>query len=250
MASTATHAPDASGGSISRIFGVFFSPKETFASIAQRPTWLTPVILSCIVSLALIAVFTHHVGWRHTIEKQDQASAATAARMDQMTPQQREQMIGLQMKYAPDVAFAAAVIGPFLGVLIVAALFLALFNVVYSTPMSLKTSMGVVAYSFVPRILLALVAILVIFLKDPSQVDLQNPLASNPGALMASDTPQWLITLAGQIDFFSIWVIILLAIGYRAVNPKKVSMIGALGSVVALWAVYVIIRVAVAAALS
>src|SRR5436190_13648318 len=37
--------------SFGRIFGVLFSPNETFASIARRPTWVAPLVLLLLVSL-------------------------------------------------------------------------------------------------------------------------------------------------------------------------------------------------------
>jgi hypothetical protein len=250
MASTTIQAPGASGNSITRIGGVLFSPKETFVSIAQRPTWLAPVILSLIVGIGLITVFTNRVGWARFMERQDEANPAAAQRMDQMSPEQRQQFLSLQVKIAEPIGFVSAVVGPFLFTLIFAAIFLGLFKLVYGVQIDLKTSMGIVAYASVPRILYALIGILVVFLKDPSQVDLQNLLASNPGAFLSSETARWLVVLATQIDFFTFWVIILLALGYSTASSKKVSFAGAFAGIVGLWLAWVIVLVGFTAAVS
>jgi hypothetical protein len=49
---------------------------------------------------------------------------------------------------------------------------------------------------------------------------------------------------------FSFWEIILLAIGYRAADPKKISFGMALGTVVSVWLIYVLLGVAWNAAFS
>jgi preprotein translocase subunit SecG len=170
--------------------------------------------------------------------------------MDQMSPEQRQQFLSLQVKIAEPIGFVSAVVGPFLFTLIFAAIFLGLFKLVYGAQIDLKTSMGIVAYASVPRILYALIGILVVFLKDPSQVDLQNLLASNPGAFLSSETARWIVVLATQIDFFTFWVIILLALGYSTASSKKVSFAGAFAGIVGLWLAWVIVLVGFTAAVS
>ncbi|HKV46903.1 MAG TPA: Yip1 family protein [Candidatus Acidoferrales bacterium] len=251
MASTATQAPEASGNSISRIWNVLFSPKATFASIAQKPTWLAPILLSCVVSLGLFHVFGSRVGWQRAVERNIQNNPITARQMDQMSPEQRQQSINVQVKIYPYIFNILGVVGPFLFTLIIAAILLGLFKLGYGTQVNFKTSIGIVAYAFVPRILYALVGILVIFLKDSSQIDIQNLLASNPGALLSPETTaRWLMVLATQIDFFTFWVMILLAMGYHAANPKKISTGSAFAGIAGLWLIWVIVLVGFTAAFS
>jgi hypothetical protein len=253
MATTAMQVPgtpQASDNSFARIFGVFFSPKETFDSIARRPTWLAPVVLSCLVALGMFYVYGRRVGWQRAVERNIATNPITARQMDQLSADQRQASIAMQTKIFPYAFYAGAIVGPFLGSLILAAIFLALFKLGYGATVELKPSMGVVAYAFVPRILKSLIGILVIYLKDPSQVDIQNFLASNPGALMSTDSARWLIVLATQFDFFTIWVMILLAIGYHALSPKKVSVASALAGIVGLWLAYVMVVVGFTAAMS
>jgi hypothetical protein len=55
-----------------------------------------------------------------------------------------------------------------------------------------------------------------LFLKELATVDLQNPVASNPGAVLPDDTSKWLVALLSSVDIFAIWTMILLAIGFSA----------------------------------
>ncbi len=57
-ATTPSQAATGSDNSFARIFGALFSPKPTFASIVQRPTWVVPVILGCILFIAVVFIFT------------------------------------------------------------------------------------------------------------------------------------------------------------------------------------------------
>lgn len=248
MATTTVPPIDApkSDNSITRIFGAIASPKGTFESIVRRPTWLAPLILICLVQIGVTATFTRRVGWHDFFERQMERSSRT----QQMTAEQRERALEVQMKVGPAIVYAGAILAPFVGALIVGAIFLGVFNLLAGLNLEFKTSLGIVSYAWVPAIIAGLLGIVVLFIKDPSTVDLQNLLASNPGALLADNPPRWLAALMGSLDVFSFWTMLLMAAGYGAVNPKKVSFGKAFAWILCVWAVYVILKVGVAAAFS
>jgi Yip1-like protein len=248
VASPAIQNPEAPEGanSIGRIFGVLFSPKVTFDSIARRPTWILPVIILCIVELSIIGVFSRRVGWRDLIEKQ----LAGNSRFQQLTPAQQETQIQVALKVAPIVAYVPAVVGPFLVALAFAGILWLIFNMAVGAKFGFQTSLAVVSYCQVPSILTGLVGILILFLKDPSTVDLQHLVASNAGAFLSGDSPKWLSALLGSVDLFLFWEMILLAMGFNAVAPKKISVGGAFAWILGLWVFGVMIRVGIAAAFS
>jgi len=236
--------------SFGRIFGVFFNPKPTFESIAQRPTWVLPILIVMAISLATVALIGQRVGWQSVIEKQIASSPRAQRQMEQMPADQREKMINTQVKFAAVVSYISVFVGTVLGMVIVAALFLAVFNLVSGTKVGFSTSLGIVAHSWMPFVLAGLLGVLILFIKDPSTVDVQNLVASNPGALLSEGSPRWLVSLLTSLDLFTFWVLILQAVGYSATNPKKISFGKALASVLAVWAVYVLIKVGFAAAFS
>jgi hypothetical protein len=246
MASAMTPSPaaTASDNSFTRIFGAIFSPKPTFESIVQRPTWLVPVVLGCVVFIAIVFSFTQRGGWISFIQKQ----MAGNSRVEQMTPEKREQLVETQAKYAPIFGYVEGVILPPLATLLVAAVLLGIFNLSGATRTTFKVAMAIVAFAWSPWLIHGLLSILIIFLKDPSTVDLQNVVASNPGAFLSDDSPKWLAALLGSIDIFAIWTLFLLSIGFSATNPKKLSIAKAFVLAASGWIVFVLIKVGLTSA--
>jgi hypothetical protein len=242
--------PTAPVGSVGRIPGVIFSPKPTFESIAERPTWILPLILLCVVSVTVVFVFGQRVGWRGFMERQNQTNARLQKQMESMTPDQRDKMLETQTKYAAVFGYVGVVLGTFLGALLVAAVLLAAFNLIAGGKIGFTTSLGIVAHSWVPGIIAGLLGILIIFLKDPSTVDIQHLLATNAGAFLSDDAPKWQESLLSSLDLFVFWYLILMSIGYSATNPKKISFGKAFGTVVGVWLLYVIVKVGFTAAFS
>jgi hypothetical protein len=248
MASAETPSPATTGSvnSFGRIFGVLFSPKPTFESIVKRPTWIVPVALGCIFFIAVVAVFTQRGGWPSFFEKQD----ASSSRMQQMSAEDRERAMGAQIKFAPTFAYVEGLIIPPVSALVVAGVLMLVFNLSGATKINFKTSLGIVAFAWVPWLIHGVLSILILFLKDPSTVDLENIVASNLGALLADDAAKWLAALLGSIDIFAIWTLILLAIGYSSTNPKKLSIGKALVLAIIPWILFIVVKVGATAAFS
>jgi Yip1 domain len=247
MATTVAPPPPASepapANSFSRIFGVLFSPTPTFASIAERPTWILPVLLSSLIFIGVVGVFSARGGWPSFFQKQD----AKSSRFQQLSQEQQDQALERQVKFGPPFGYVEGVILPVLSVVIVAAVYLLLFRLAAGAEIPFGTAMGIVSYAWVPLMIHGLLSILILFLKDPATVDLQNLVASNPGALLGDDAAKWLVALLGSIDIFTIWSLVLMAMGFRATNPKKIAFGKALGIVLSAWVFLVILKVGAAA---
>lgn len=248
MASPTVQTPESPErvNSVGRIFGVLFSPKETFESIARRPTWLLPMLLVSLISLGIIGLFGHRVGWRAFFEKQ----TANSSRFQQLPPDQQQRSLEMQLKYGPPYVYAIGAISPAIIAVIIAAVFLGLFNLVFGAKLNFKTSLAIVCYSWMTGIVSGILGALILLLKDPSTVDLQNLIASNVGAFLSSDSPKWLIALGTALDIFTFWIMILMAIGFSAAAPKKLSFGKAFISIFVLWLLVVIVRVGAVAAFS
>jgi len=242
--------PTAPVSSVGRIPGVIFSPKPTFESIVERPSWILPLILLCVVSVTVVFVFGQRVGWRGFMERQNQTNARLQKQMESMTPDEREKMLETQTKYAAVFGYVGVVFATFIGALLVAAVLLAAFNVIGGGKIGFTTSLGIVAHAWVPGIIAGLLGILIIFLKDPSTVDIQHLVATNAGAFLSDDAPKWQESLLSSLDLFVFWYLILMSIGYSATNPKKISFGKAFGTVVGVWLLYVIVKVGFTAAFS
>jgi hypothetical protein len=251
-AETPTPSPAAAGSdsSFGQIFGVLFSPKPTFEAIVRRPTWVLPLILIVVVAVGVIFTFSQRVGWRNFMIRQDQQNSRTQKQMESMTEEQRENLINTQTKVAPIFAYVAVSVGTFIAAVVVAAVLMLAFNLIHGTKIGFVPSLAIVSYSWVPGIIGGLLGILILFLKDPSTVDLEHLVASNGGAFLADDSPKWMLTLFTAFDLFAFWNMILMAFGFSAADPKKISFGKALGTVVGVWFLYVLVKVGLAAAFS
>jgi Yip1 domain len=231
---------------IGRVFGTLFSPKATFESIARRPSWFLPVVLISLIALGVVGLFTHRGGWPSFFQRQNENSS----QFQQASAEQQQRTLDAQLKYAPPVALIEGAIGPGLVVVILAAIFLGVFNLAVGTKINFAISMGIVSHAFMTGLISGVLGILVIALKDPSTVDLQNLIASNLGAFLSSGSPKWMVALLGSLDVFSFWTMILMAIGYSAAAPKKLSFGKAFICILIPWALYVMVKVGIAAAFS
>ncbi len=249
MASTSTspvEAPEAGPGSVGRIFGVLFSPKATFESIVKRPTWLLPIVVVCVLSLAVVGIFDKRGGWPAYFQHQDQ----TTSRFEQLTQQQQQQALAAQIKYGPKVVYGEVVIAIPIVIVVVAAILIAVFNGLYGTQIKFKTAFSIVSYAWVPAIISGCLGIAVMLLKDPATVDLQNIVVANASAFISSDAARWKIMLFSSFDIFTFWEMFLLAIGFGVAAPRKLTTAKALGAIVVLWVVYVAAKVGLVAAFS
>jgi len=237
----APEAPE-NGNSFSRIVGVIFSPRPTFESIARRPTWLVPIILLCIVEIGVVAVYGQRVGWRSLIEKQ----MGNNSQFQQLPAADQQQRIEIATKYASKIAYVEVIVGPFIAALLFAGIFWLLFNMGAGAKVGYKHSLAITSYGLVPGILASILGILVIFLKDPSTVDIQNLLASNVGAFLSSDAPKPLAALLKSVDILIFWEMFLIAVGFSAAAPRKLSTGKAFAWLFGLWAVLVLARMGIA----
>jgi hypothetical protein len=220
-----------------RLIGVFFSPKATFTDIARNPSWILPVALMTVLGLVTAFVMNQKVDWRDVASKRIEASPRAA----NMSADQKEQQLAMSAKVSPGIAYGFGFLGPIVAVVVVAAVMLLAYNVIGGAGANFTVALGVVSHAFVVGLIGTAFFILILYLKPPGSVDLDNPVATNVGAFLPESTPQALMALAKSIDIFSIWTLILIAIGFAAFNPKKLKG-NAFGIAIAVWAVWVALK--------
>jgi hypothetical protein len=221
----------------SRLVGVFIAPKEAFTDIARRPRWWIPVILVSLVSTAYAIAFSQRVGFEQMIRQTLQQSS----RSQSMTPAQMEQAIAVGSRIAQVTTYGGAIVSVTISVFVIAVVLIFLFDTIMGADIGLKRMMGIVGYGFLPTMVSTLLALLVMYLKPPEDFDIRNPLAFNVGAFMANDSPQWLKGLGASLDLFSLWIIVLMAIGASAAS-RKMSFGKSLAVILLPWALYVLLK--------
>ena len=246
MASPVTPSPEAapSVSSVGRIFGAIFNPKPTFESVAQRPTWVLPLVLLTLISLAMDIVLVNKVDWRsfaqELLEKSGRTNTIPPDKLDQAITQ-----TATGQKYSYCIR---GVLGDTTLAALLAGLYLAAFNLTAGAGLKFKTAFSIVVYTLVPLGIKEILGIIILLLKDPSTINPLNIVASNVGAFVGTDAPTWLLSLGISIDIFTYWGMALAVIGFCAANPKKIKMGTAIGVVVGLYLFFVIVGVGLAAA--
>jgi hypothetical protein len=230
-------------GEGSRLTGVFFEPAKTFEDVAARPGFWAPLILVIAVSLVYMALFGQHVGWERMIRHQTETSSRAA----QQSPEQREAGIQMAVKIAPIAGYVGVLVGIPLVWLIWAAILLGIVKGMMSAQVRLKQVFAILCYAGLPGVIMALLAIAVMFMKPPDDFNLQNPLVFNPGAFMDPlTTSKFLYSLASALDLFRLWTLVLIAIGLKAAGGKLLSMGGAMTAVFLPWAIWILCAAALA----
>lgn len=244
MATTTAVSPDApeSQGqmsAISRVFNVLFSPAKTFEDIVRKPGWIMPVLLSTILSIGVSYALNQRVNWRQYISQQMDKSPQAA----QLSPEQKEQRVDAGVKFTVPIVYGFGVVGPVLLALFMGLIFWGAYSLLGGISTNFSTAFAIAAHAFMTGLVSAPLLILVLFLKDPSAIDPNNPLASNVAALLPEDAPKWLEALGKSFDVFTFWTLILMAIGFAAVNPKKLKGAKPYTIAFTVWAVFLVLRV-------
>lgn len=230
-------------GEVSRVAGVLFEPKKTFEDIARRPTFVLPMLLVIVFTTVYLTQIGQRIGWDRIARQRIE----TSSRAQQQTAEQKEQGIAIAVKISNVTQYVGPLVLVIVGDLIIAGILLGIVAGIMSAPVKFKQVFAAVAWSGMPGVFVAILSIVVVYLKNPDDFNINNPLAFNPAAFMDPQTgSKFLYSFASSIDFFSLWTIFLLAAGLKAAGGKKLSFGGALFSVVLPWGVYVLAKSALA----
>ncbi len=222
---------------VGRITGVFLDPKKAFADIAARPRWYVPLVLLIIAALGFTYTYTTHVGWEHFMRQ----SIENNPRMQQMDKEARENVIQQQTKFAPVFGYVGSVVFISLAAVISAAVLMFMVKMAGAT-LTYKQMLAITTYSMLPGLISSILAIVVMFLKNPEDFNLQNPLAFNLAAFLEPppNTGKFLYGLAKSFDLFTFWMILLIAVGI-SVATRKIAFSKAVMLVVVPWLVWVFV---------
>ena len=242
MGAAPPSSPESSVSALGRIPGVFFSPVQTFESIARRPTWLPPLILWTAVSLLFTAFLISRIDFDRMIRTQME-------RRGQTVPEERIQAaVAMQKKIAPVAYNGIAAVTPAALSLLVAVVLWGAFKA-FGWDLSYRQAFGATAHAFLPGVLGSLILFPVVLRQEAiDPTGLQDMLRSNLGFLVERKASPVVHSLLQSLDVFSLWSLVLLIIGFAA--AARVSRKSAAGVIVALWALFVLGKAGFAAIFS
>lgn len=245
MATTPVPAPGAQAtiGPIGRITGVLFSPKNTFEDIARKPSWVAPIVLLTVIGLCMNVLLAKKADWRSFSEEQ----LMSTSRGQQIPADHKDLAIDRQAKGSQFFCYIRGATGTLFLALLFALIYWGAYALIGGARLTFGKSFAVVAYSMMPGGIRELLGIPILILKDPST--LGNPynfVGSNPGAYMSMSDPKWLSALASSLDVFLLWSLVLTAIGFHLMDPKKVNMSKSIGIVVSVYVFFTLLGTTVA----
>ena len=212
--------------------GVFFRPTRVFRSLAQRPTWWVPFLLSLALTLLFYFGTWSRIDVRHLFQNLQQHPNPQAWQFNSMPPGQRakiENIFTLTVRYS-------WILGPLLTLLyleIESAFQFSLFRLVFHAEVSFRQVNAVVWHSILPGLLSFLPLALKPFLghrldslqfKNLGYADLAYYF--NPAT-----TPRFFYGIASSINFFTVWTLLLLAVGLVVVGRTQ-RIHGAIAAVI------------------
>ena len=225
-------------GALGRIIGALTSPGATFADIARKPSGLVPLILMMVMGIGFAWVMNQRIDWaafqRQQIEQSPRASNLSAEQIDQQ--------VRMAAQISPYIAYGAGVLGAPIMALVMTLVYWGALNVMGGAGARFSQAFGVTVHAMCTGFVSGPITMLVMFLKKRGEVTPENMLASHAAAFLAEDAPRWLTVFASSFELFWFWTIFLLAVGYTAINPKKLTVGKAIGIILGVWLVWVLLK--------
>lgn len=208
---------------IERVVDAYVAPAKTFTDIRRDASWWLPFILAVLVSLFFCTSIDRQIGFDQVTQTNVNRSASTQQAMSSLTPAQREQRMQIAAKFTKVISYSFPVLG-LIFALICAAILMASFNFGLGAKATYGQYLAVWYYAGLPLLIKFVLAAIAIFVgASAEQFDINNPVGTNIGWYLSSDSPLWLRTLLSSADIFTIWTVILLIIGCATIARVKRS---------------------------
>jgi len=226
--------------SLQRVVSVLFSPTKTFRELAERPTWLAALLVLLLCGAAASWVVVQRIdpdAQRQMIRQTLEDRGVSGQDLEQGV----ERGATVYQRIRPFLPVITLVFG-LAAYLVVALIFWGLFNLVGGESTFVK-AFSTNLHGLMPQALKALVMIPIVFGQgsiDPQAARSGAFLASNLAALAPEDAAAWLTTLLSSVDFFTLWSVVLLVIGFSVTT--KVSRGKSAAVVVGGWLLWVAVR--------
>lgn len=205
---------------LQRIAGVFFEPSKTFADLGRKQSWWVAWLLISVFALGWVYAVQSKIGWDQVTENAVKMSPKAEARLDSLSPDQRDKQLGMQAKGTMWFSWFSPLL-ILIWFVILAALWLAVYNFGLGAKVTFGRSLAIVMYAAIPNAIKSVLAIVFVFILNPETYNMQQPVASNLGALIDPMQHRFLFGLLSGVDLFLIWSIILTAIGFEQCTKVK-----------------------------
>lgn len=213
-----------------RIIDAFVAPTKTFEDIRRNASWWVPLLIVSIFSISFFILIDKKVGFdsvaRHMIDSN--------ARLSQMPAEQQDRTAGIMAMSLKVGGYLSPIFVLFYAFVVAGVLWLT-FNFGMDAQIPFSRAMAVVFYGWLPSIVGTVLAMVTLVLGNPEGFRMENPVGTNPAYFLDySTTSKFLYVSLSSLDVISLWVVVLIGIGF-ALNAKKKISLGTGITVTAAW---------------
>jgi hypothetical protein len=226
-----------------RVIDTFVAPTKTFTDIRRKATFWGPLIIMIVVGVVFAFSVQQKIGWERVFENNLNQNPTKAEKLE--SAPNAETIKSISAKVTAVVSYAY-----FVPILIFTAIYALLLWATVNFGFGGKSTYGqiyaVSMYSSLVMNLKFLLGIVAIFAGlAPDSFLINNPIGSNIGYYLSTDSPLFLRAVGMHIDIFEIWSLVLSVMGVAIV--AKVSRGKAAAVVVGWWVLVVLITSGLAA---
>jgi hypothetical protein len=220
-----------------RFIGVIVSPRSTFENVVAHPKWLVMYILTAVmIAFGAALPMTTDAGKQAALDQQVSSMESFGIQVSDQMYQEMQR----RTAYAAYQTGGSILIGALVWVAILAGILWAIFNAAMGGDARYKQILAVLVHAGVISALGQLFTGPINYFRGAVTS------ATSLGALMpVFDDKSFMGKLAGTIDIFIIWWVVVLAIGLAVLYRRKTQPIA-----IALFSVYAVIALAIAAIMS
>ena len=226
-------------GLVSRFIGIITAPRETFAKVAAHPRWLWMLVLIIVVSGGLATWFqSTEVGRQATFDQSVKFMESFGMKLNDKAYDQMQQ----QMMDAPvwrtvlQTGVSVAVMVPVM-YLVIAGILFGVFTAALGGGATFKQVIATVVHAGVISTLGQVFTYPIFYLRE-SMTSATNLAVLFP--MLAEKS--FLAKFLGMVDLFTVWWVLVLAIGLAVLYRRKTRPIA-----LSFFAIYGVIAVAIAA---
>lgn len=223
-----------------RIVNIFGAPSKTFADLRRNASWWVPWLILGVLAAVSVAMFNSKADLERYIREQIANSPAQSQAFDTLSKEQQDQRIAISVKITKIIPYFVPVFS-LIGGLIIAAILMAAFNFIHEAEVPYGRSLAILFYGSLPGIVTAILGIITIALaSDMEGRNPRNLIGTNPAYFMNyQTTSKFLYGMAGSLDVITIWIIVLIGIGFKVNSAKpKLSTGTAIATVFILYMIY------------
>jgi hypothetical protein len=220
----------------SRVLGVLVSPARAFQAIVERPSFLPPLLVLILTATAVGVVATSKIDY-------GEAMRATLEERGVDVPEaDLDRGVALMQRFGWVFALFGTLVFQPAGFLLIALLYWIVFKILGSD-MKFPTGLSVTLHSMLPFAIAAVASLPVAIGRESlTAEELQTGLLlSNLAFLAGEDAPAWIAAALRCIDFFGLWSLALVILGFRAATRLRAGTVTA--TAVACWIAWCLIKI-------